>query len=304
VNYAPYADYPLSTTDTGIAFRYAPARNLDSVPIVLLHGLSQQGDYWWPVIESLGSERAIVSIDLNGHGESRRLKSDYQVSSVSKDCVSVLDQLEIDQACVVGHSWGASVALHFAANFADRTHSAVLVDGGAFTPANILNRGSISRERLRVELTPPKGPFAESELRAHYLPPGIDLSVAEQESVMQAIGRTYQTAPSAGLVTTIGFERHMAVLDSFFDYNPDSDLELITVPSWILIACDLNRPTGTDTLDDWARAKHDVDGKIQGKMNIALQHWYGAVHDVPLYWPDRVADLIGHAARRRRGRLT
>ncbi len=96
----------------------------------------------------------------------------------------------------------------------------------------------------------------------------------------------------------------MAVLDSFFDYNPDSDLELITVPSWILIACDLNRPTGTDTLDDWARAKHDVDGKVQGKMNIALQHWYGAVHDVPLYWPDRVADLIAHAARRRRGRLT
>ena len=158
MNYAPYADYPLSTTDTGIAFRYAPARNLDSVPIVLLHGLSQQGDYWLPVIESLGSEHAIVSIDLNGHGESRRLKSDYQVSSVSKDCVSVLDQLEIDQACVVGHSWGASVALHFAANFADRTHSAVLVDGGAFTPANILNRGSISRERLRVELTHRKAP--------------------------------------------------------------------------------------------------------------------------------------------------
>ena len=303
MNYSLFGDSPFSVTDTGMAFRYAPARNLDSVPIVLLHGLSQQGDYWLPVIESLGLENAIISIDLNGHGESRRMESDYRVPTVSGDCLSVLDQLKIDQACIVGHSWGASVALNFAANFADRTHSAVLVDGGAFTPANILDRGSISRERLRVELTPPEGPFTDSELRAHYLPQELSLSIEQQDRVMQAIDRTYQSAPSAGLVTTIGIQRHMAVLDSFFDYNPDSDLELITVPGWILVACDLNASTGIDTLDEWARAKQDADSKVQGKTNIALQHWYGAVHDVPLYWPGRVARLIAHAAQRRGGGL-
>ena len=304
MNPARYADSPFPVTDAGIAFRYAPTRNLESIPIVLLHGLSQQGDYWLPVIESLGSEHAIVSIDLPGHGDSRRMESDYRISTVSKDCMSVLDQLEIDQACIIGHSWGASVALHIGAHFADRTHSAVLIDGGAFTPANILERGSIGREALRVELTPPKGPFTDFELRSHYLSRGASLSVAQQESVMQAIDRTYERAPNTGLVTTIGFERHMEVLDSFFDYNPDSDLELIAVPCWILIACDLSEPDRSDILDEWGRAKFDVDGKVLGKMNIALQHWYGAVHDVPLYWPDRVAQLIAHAAQTRGGRLT
>ena len=303
MDYSLLDDSPFSVTDTGMAFRYSPARNLDSVPIVLLHGLSQQGDYWLPVIESLGLENAIISIDLNGHGESRRMKSDYRVPSVSRDCMSVLDQLRIDQACIVGHSWGASVALHFAANFADRTHSVVLVDGGAFTPANIVDRGLISRERLRVELTPPEGPFTQSQLRAHYLPEELGLSIEQQDCVMRAINRTYQNAPVTGLVTTIGIQRHMAVLDAFLDYNPDSDLELITVPAWILVACDFYASTGVDILDDWARAKYDADGKVQGKMNIALQHWYGAVHDVPLYWPGRVARLIAHAAQRRGGGL-
>ena len=183
-----------------MAFRYAPARNLDSVPIVLLHGLSQQGDYWLPVIESLGLENAIISIDLNGHGESRRMESDYRVPTVSGDCLSVLDQLRIEQACIVGHSWGASVALHFAANFADRTHSAVLVDGGAFTPANILDRGSISRERLRVELTPPEGPFTAITAARTLSTSGTwSLSIEQQDRVMRAIDRTYQSAPSRRL---------------------------------------------------------------------------------------------------------
>lgn len=291
------ADSPLSMSDTGIAFRYTPARNPESVPIVLLHGLSQQGDYWIPVIESLGSEHAIASIDLRGHGESRHMEPDYRISTVSNDCLSVLDQLAIDKACIVGHSWGASVALHIAANFADRAHSAVLVDGGAFTPANILERCLISRDTLRLELTPPTGPFSESELRAHYLPQGVSISVAQQESIMHAIDRTYVGAPNAGLVTTIGRERHMAVLEAFFDYSPNSDLERVNIPCWILIACDPYSPVQRIPLDDWGGAKLDVDAKVQGSMNISLQHWYGAVHDVPLYWPDRVAQLISHAAQ-------
>lgn len=89
----------------------------------------------------------------------------------------------------------------------------------------------------------------------------------------------------------------MAVLEAFFDYNPDSDLDRLAVPTWVLIAADPDTPAGADLLDDWGQAKHEVDVKVRGKMNIALQHWYGAVHDVPLYWPDRMAQLISHAAR-------
>jgi hypothetical protein len=95
-------------------------------------------------------------------------------------------------------------------------------------------------------------------------------------------------------VTTIGFDRHMAVLEAFLDYNPDSDLKVLSIPTWILMARDVFAPSMNDSIDSWADARSQVGTKVQGKMNIALQHWYGAVHDVPLYWPIQVSQLISH----------
>jgi pimeloyl-ACP methyl ester carboxylesterase len=291
---------PLLMSDSGIAFRHQQGNDPKLTPLILLHGLSQQADFWQPVVESLGSEYDILSIDLRGHGQSRDMDHEYQISRVSEDCISLMNERGIGAACVIGHSWGASVALHIAAEYPERTTSCVLVDGGAFTPANILARGGISREDLRTALTPPHGPFTRSELAAHYLPEGPHLNTRERAGILAAVDRTYVDFPRGELVTTIGFERHMSVLEDFFDYNPDSDLDRLVVTTWILIALE-QQTTGevdgdTHLMDDWGRAKFEVDLKVRGKMNIALQHWYGAAHDVPLYWPDRVAGLISHAA--------
>jgi pimeloyl-ACP methyl ester carboxylesterase len=285
-------------SDSGVAFRYQEGLDSRLAPIVLLHGLSQQGDFWFPTIDALGSRYSTLSIDLRGHGESRNMPPNYHISQVSQDCIGLMDELEIDKACVVGHSWGASVALNIAARYPSRTASSVLIDGGAFTPANIVEGGSITREDLNAALTPPIGPFSEAELRSHYLPADMLSSIDQRESVISAIARTYVEAPQGGFVTTIGFDRHMAVLEAFLDYNPDSDLRALAVHTWILMARDLfspPTPLTTPALDSWAEARNQVETKVQGKMNIALQHWYGAVHDVPLYWPIRVAQLISHA---------
>jgi pimeloyl-ACP methyl ester carboxylesterase len=289
---------PPVMSGTGIAFRFQEGLDPHLRPIVLLHGLSQQADFWFPTIEALGSRYSTLSIDLRGHGESRKMTPDYHIPRVSQDCIQLMDELGIDDACVVGHSWGASVALNIAAQYPSRTASSVLIDGGAFTPANVVEGGSITLEDLNAALTPPTGPFSETELRSHYAPAHMLSSIDQRESVMSAIARTYVEAPQGGFVTTIGFDRHMAVLEAFLDYNPDSDLRALAVPTWILMARNLfipSTPLTTPNLDSWAEARNQVETKVQGKMNIALQHWYGAVHDVPLYWPIRVAQLISHA---------
>lgn len=286
---------PPVISGSGVAFRYQEGTDSHLTPIVLLHGLSQQADFWFPIIDVLGSRYSTLSIDLRGHGESRKMTPDYRIPQVSEDCLNVMHELGIENACVVGHSWGASVALNIAAQHPIKTTSCILIDGGAFTPANIVASGLSTRDELNVALTPPLGPFTEEELKTHYLPAHTNWSIQEQESVMTAIKRSYVQAPQGGFVTTIGFDRHMAVLDAFLNYNPDSDLKALTVPSWILMARDLEIPSTSTNFDKWAETKSQVKTKVQGKMNIALQHWYGAVHDVPLYWPIRVAQLISHA---------
>jgi len=289
---------PPVMSGSGVAFRYQEGFDSHLTPIVLLHGLSQQADFWCPTIDALGSRYSTLSIDLRGHGESREMTPDYHIPRVSEDCIELMDELGIDKACVVGHSWGASAALNIAAQCPSRTTSSVLIDGGAFTPANIVESGFIKREDVNAALTPPIGPFSETELRSHYVPAHMLSSSDKQESVMSAIARTYVEAPQGGFVTTIGFDRHMAVLEAFLDYNPDLDIQALAIPTWILMARDPfipSTPLTTPTLDSWAEARNKVETKVHGKMNIALQHWYGAVHDVPLYWPIRVAQLISHA---------
>lgn len=292
------ASAPVVMSRTGVAYRYRKGEVSGHFPIIFLHGLSQQADFWKPVLESLGNDYGSLSIDLRGHGDSRDLDMDYRITRVSEDVIELMDELGIDRACIVGHSWGASVALHLAAQFPARTTSCVLIDGGAFTPANIINNGHLTRENLIRALTPPTGPFTESELSSHYLPAESLLTLQQQDSVMSAINRTYVRAQDGGRVTTIGFDRHMAVLEAFLDYNPDHDLDVVAVPTWILMARDAFADFASYADDGWSEARNQVKAKVEGNMNIALQHWYGAVHDVPLYWPIRVAQLIAHAASR------
>lgn len=289
-----YPSAPLSKNASGVSFRYQEGSDPSLAPIVLLHGLSQQADFWLPVIDALGRDYSTLSIDLRGHGESRSMAPDYRIEKLSQDCLNLMDELEMDSACIVGHSWGASVALNIAARYPFRSASCVLIDGGAFTPAHIVESGTLTRSQLITALTPPLGPFTEDELKAHYLPDHNGFSSEQRQSVMSAIARSYTQTSNGGWVTTIGFDRHMAVLEAFLEYNPDSDLKVLAVPAWILMARDVFVTSMNDSIDSWADARSQVGTKVQGKMNIALQHWYGAVHDVPLYWPIQVSQLISH----------
>ena len=63
------------------------------------------------------------------------------------DVVAVLDSLGWQRAVVVGHSWGASVALEAAASAHDRVAAAVLVDGGLWSPSALGPRAQV-REAL------------------------------------------------------------------------------------------------------------------------------------------------------------
>ena len=43
-------------------------------------------------------------------------------------------QLGIDQAAVLGHSWGGNVAISVAEHFPERVNALVMIDGGFFYP--------------------------------------------------------------------------------------------------------------------------------------------------------------------------
>src|SRR3954447_2943784 len=83
------------------------------VPVLLLHGLASTRRFWDLVVPALvAAGLPVVALDQRGHGESpAQDHDDFSQAAVASDAATALDALGLSRAVVVGHSWGASIAM-------------------------------------------------------------------------------------------------------------------------------------------------------------------------------------------------
>jgi pimeloyl-ACP methyl ester carboxylesterase len=112
-------------------------------PVVLLHGFPDSGAVWRHQVPALADAgfRVIVP-DLRGYGTSGAPEGveAYDILASAGDVVTVLDQLGVDRAHVVGHDFGAALAWTMGSFLPDRAdHLAALSVGHplAFRAAGI-----------------------------------------------------------------------------------------------------------------------------------------------------------------------
>lgn len=79
-------------------------------PLVLLHGLGDSHRTWRRVLPSLASHHRVLLPDLPGHGISGRPDAPYTIDWYANAMLAWIDELGIDRASVVGHSFGGGVA--------------------------------------------------------------------------------------------------------------------------------------------------------------------------------------------------
>jgi pimeloyl-ACP methyl ester carboxylesterase len=92
--------------------------------VVFLHGAFMDRRSWDRQVEPFSRKFQVVRYDIRPFGESSRPEKPY---SVPDDLLRLLDQLKIERAHLVGHSFGGTVALDFALLYPDRVASLVLV---------------------------------------------------------------------------------------------------------------------------------------------------------------------------------
>jgi pimeloyl-ACP methyl ester carboxylesterase len=115
----PVDDTALAVTDTG-----GPG-----IPVIYLNGQFATQGYWQRVIAELGTGWRHITYDERARGRKSKRSADYSFEAAVRDVDAVLAARGVDRALVVGWSYGAFVAAHWASRNPDRTLGAVLVEG-------------------------------------------------------------------------------------------------------------------------------------------------------------------------------
>ncbi|MBV1850702.1 alpha/beta fold hydrolase [Catellatospora tritici] len=101
----------------------------DGLPVVYLNGQFATQGYWRRVIAELGPGWRHITYDERARGRRSKTSADYSFEAAVRDVDAVLAARGVDRALVVGWSYGAVVAAHWADRNPERTVGAVMVDG-------------------------------------------------------------------------------------------------------------------------------------------------------------------------------
>ena len=98
--------------------------------VVLIHGLTGDLSIWFlsRTIPVLAQTHRVTAYDLRGHGYTDAPAEGYTSLDHARDLIGLLDVLGIDRARLVGHSFGAVIAVHAAVIAPERVEALVLSD--------------------------------------------------------------------------------------------------------------------------------------------------------------------------------
>jgi pimeloyl-ACP methyl ester carboxylesterase len=108
----------------------APSASPARAPVVMLHGLlvGTLAAWYFTTAPALAAERTVRLFDLRGHGRTERVTTGYDVATMARDLGALAEGLGDGPIDLVGHSFGALVALRFALDHPDRVRRVVLVE--------------------------------------------------------------------------------------------------------------------------------------------------------------------------------
>jgi esterase len=96
-------------------------------PIIVLHGLFGSSDNWMPQGKLLSPSYHVFVVDLINHGQSPHT-DDFNYISMANDLNEFVDEHQISNAVVLGHSMGGKVVMNFALAHPDKLSKLIVVD--------------------------------------------------------------------------------------------------------------------------------------------------------------------------------
>lgn len=101
--------------------------NRENPPLILLHGMGSTGLSFGELAQYLRGYY-VVSLDLNTEASTN--DKAYLPSNMAVEIDQVVEKLDLQSFTLIGHSWGAHLAMYYAEAYPKKVRSLILLDGG------------------------------------------------------------------------------------------------------------------------------------------------------------------------------
>jgi pimeloyl-ACP methyl ester carboxylesterase len=251
--------------------------------IFLLHGLSSNARFWTRTAGHLTGWH-VVALDQRSHGLSDRPPEGNRNPTFVADARALAERLELERPVVAGHSWGAVIALEYAAArpAQDGVGALSVIDGPIWA-------STVAWDDVKDLVQPPFPlyPTIEDAYRAQeaYLPGawGRDLEAFVAAGLVEVDG---------GLRSTLSVPVRRDILQAMFAADTPGLWRLVASPASVLLA--RSGPPGfIEMKERGARELHSHRPDVRTR-------WFETPHDIPLYQPAEIAGelvALAEAAR-------
>ena len=266
--------------DVRLAVRVHDAPSTSAPGLLLHHGLASSQRIWDLMLPRLTRRFRVVTYDARGHGLSAKPSSGYGFDSIVADARAVIRAVPLRRPIVVGHSWGATVALELAARRPRVVAGAVLVDGGIGTL-----RGEMDWATAKQRLAPPHlAGMPVQEFRGmirRFLGESVEVTPQIEEIVVSVmnVDRHGRIKPR------LSRANHFRILRAIWLHDPDAALARLSVPTLAILA----HGGGDPEWDERKRRSAERAASSGAPVRIS---WMKGIHDLPLQDPANLAGRI------------
>jgi proline iminopeptidase len=221
-------------------------------PLVCLHGGPGLWDYLASLADLLDDTFTVIRFDQRGCGRSSPDAGPFTIKQAVDDLDQVRAALGYSRWAVAGHSWGAELAVRYAARHQDRTVAIAYIGG--------VGVGNGYREPLRAEQVHRLGPDRERLAELSAIPTGERSPAEEREMCLLQWRPDFSPGPdAAGHALALwdtrppGAAVNLAANRQLWGDRATEDLRLaaarVTCPVTMIFGADDPRPwTASDSL--------------------------------------------------------
>jgi pimeloyl-ACP methyl ester carboxylesterase len=271
------------TTGSGVRLHYLDWGG-QGTPLVLLHGLASSCRIWDFTAPLLAERFRVLALDQRGHGLSDKPGS-YTFADVTGDLASFMQSLGFEQAAIAGHSWGAAVALQFAATHADTPSAVALIDGG-FTERS---SSEMTWDKAQAMMRPPEIDGVPVETFVGYMKRWPDIAEIWSEQLAEMVLSNFEVRDQR-VYRRLPIPDHMKIAREIWEQKTSDLWKRVRCPVLLVPAV---KESNDPRAEIWNKAKaQGIEVARKALRNVAVVPMEDTIHDVPIQRPRQLAQAI------------